>query len=120
MGKTGLDGTNGKTIKNGQSFWKAHIKAQAKSGLSMAEYCRRVGISKGGFYYWKKKLATLGSEGPTVALVHVGKIGMGKRDAFSFRLRLECGHEIEIREDFSESALLRSLRVLEGVRCMAG
>ncbi len=50
-----------------------------------------------------------------VALVQVGKISISKGDAFSFRLRLRSGHEIEVREDFSESALSRLLRVMEGL-----
>lgn len=50
-----------------------------------------------------------------MALVQVGKITIGKGDAFSFRLRLRSGHEIEVREDFSESALSRLLSVMESV-----
>ena len=124
MGNSGADVVNGNIIRARQSFWEAHINAQAKSGLSIAEYCRSQGIARTQFYYWKKKIFTLhshcagftsGPKAQAVALVQVGKISIGKCDAFSFRLRLRSGHEIEVREDFSESALSRLLRVMEGM-----
>lgn len=36
-----------------------HVKAQAESGLSMAEYCRREGIAANSFYNWKKKFQSM-------------------------------------------------------------
>jgi transposase-like protein len=37
--------------------WQAHLAAQAKSGLSRAEYCRRQQISYHAFTYWRKRLS---------------------------------------------------------------
>lgn len=42
------------TRKNGLE----HVSAQAESGLSMAEYCRREGIPSNSFYNWKRKVQT--------------------------------------------------------------
>lgn len=33
---------------------------QAESGISVAEVCRKMGISEGTFYIWKKKFGGLG------------------------------------------------------------
>jgi len=113
-------GVRGRGIRDRRSFWEAHIRVQARSGLTIAEYCRRQCLSKTQFYYWKNKISASGKKGASVALVQVGKIRVSKRDAFSFRLRLRSGYEIEVREDFSESALCRLLTVMEGEGCMGG
>ena len=40
-----------------ESFWRRHLKAQARSGLSVAAYCRRHGLREYGFYWWRRELA---------------------------------------------------------------
>lgn len=37
-------------------IWREHIQRQASSGLSMAEFCRRQGISSRLFYAWRNRL----------------------------------------------------------------
>lgn len=37
-------------------FWKAHVDAQVKSGLSRAEYCRQHELSYHTLTYWHRKL----------------------------------------------------------------
>jgi transposase-like protein len=36
--------------------WRRRIKRQRASGLSIAEFCRREGISSHGFYVWRRNL----------------------------------------------------------------
>ena len=36
--------------------WRQRIKRQRKSGLSIAEFCRRENISAHGFYVWRRNL----------------------------------------------------------------
>ena len=36
--------------------WRRVIARQSKSGLSVAEFCRRESVSEPRFYYWKRKL----------------------------------------------------------------
>jgi len=38
------------------SLWRERVEVQRRSGLSVAEYCRREGVSAGGFYAWKRRL----------------------------------------------------------------
>src|SRR5665213_3266072 len=40
-----------------ESFWRRHLKAQVRSGLSVAGYCRRHGLREHGFYWWRRELA---------------------------------------------------------------
>ncbi|MCR5453046.1 MAG: IS66 family insertion sequence element accessory protein TnpB [Lachnospiraceae bacterium] len=36
--------------------WKLLIEEQAKSGMKIIEWCRRNGITKDAFYYWRRCL----------------------------------------------------------------
>jgi hypothetical protein len=36
--------------------WQRRISKQRQSGLSIAEFCRKEGISQGSFHAWKRKL----------------------------------------------------------------
>jgi hypothetical protein len=40
------------------SLWRMRVEGQVRSGLSVAEYCRREGFSAGSFYAWKRRLRT--------------------------------------------------------------
>lgn len=47
----------GGTAKGGRAaVWKGRIAEQGRSGLSIAEFCRRQGISAPSFYVWRKRL----------------------------------------------------------------
>ena len=37
--------------------WQDRLARQRQSGLSVAEFCRRVGVSQPSFYQWKARLA---------------------------------------------------------------
>ena len=62
------ESTSGKRNSK-QVFWKAHISAMDRSGLSLAEYCRRHGLSCSAFRYWRRKLGK--GAGTPVSLVPV-------------------------------------------------
>lgn len=38
--------------------WAKIIEAQRQSSLTVVEFCRRRGIAKATFWYWRKRLAT--------------------------------------------------------------
>lgn len=37
------------------AYWRGVIERQAASGLSIWQFCDRVGVSKASFYAWKRK-----------------------------------------------------------------
>ena len=41
---------------NKGALWRRRIEEQGVSGRSIREFCSEAGISKVGFYYWKRKL----------------------------------------------------------------
>lgn len=47
----------GRTANGGlAAVWKGRIAEQGRSGLSIAEFCRRQGFSAPSFYVWRKRL----------------------------------------------------------------
>ena len=84
--------------------WRAHLDAQAKSGLSRAEYCRQHNLPYHAFGYWQGKLRrpeshpltlvpltlqpgpmqpTANSDLPALRLLLPGKIAVAVGDGFS-------------------------------------
>jgi hypothetical protein len=37
-------------------WWRAQFQRQRKANLSVAEFCRQLGVSVTTFYYWKKRV----------------------------------------------------------------
>ena len=96
--------------------WQAHLAAQAKSGLSRSEYCRRQQISYHAFAYWRKRLSK--TAGNTVALVPITlqtcpERGVGHSDAAGLTLVLPGKISIAVGDNFSGTTLNRLLNVLE-------
>jgi hypothetical protein len=44
------------------SLWRERVECQRRSGVSVAEYCRREGFSTGSFYAWRRRLGTRRAE----------------------------------------------------------
>lgn len=55
-----MKNTSSSTDK-GRSFWAAHVKAQAESGLTQREYCRQNNISYWSFNPWKRRIKNEGT-----------------------------------------------------------
>ena len=45
-----------------ESFWRAHLARQPRSGLSIRAYCARHGLSEPSFYAWRTELARRDAE----------------------------------------------------------
>ncbi|MFH0784653.1 MAG: hypothetical protein V2B20_22230 [Pseudomonadota bacterium] len=108
---------NDKQSQRGETKkWQAHFAAQAKSGLSRSEYCRRQQVSYHAFGYWRKKLRKM--DGNAVTLVPIaiqadsGRI-VGYGGAADLTLVLPGNMSITVGDSFSETTLNRLLNVLE-------
>lgn len=85
----------------GVAAWRGLVGDQARSGLPVAQFCAREGVSAASFYQWRSRLgrgeqdvpsgaesaATMKREGSPTAFVDLGTLGGGGR----FELRLELG-----------------------------
>ena len=101
-----------------QVFWKAHIGAANRSGLSLAEYCRRHGLSCSAFRYWRRKLGK--GAGTPVSLVPVpGVIPQEEShhacNAADLRLNLKGRFTVEVGDGFSPATLARLVSTLEAL-----
>ena len=92
--------------------WQALLGRAARSGLSVAEFCRREGVSTASFYTWRKRLGAGAGEVPPAAAPTCGPAfstsapwGRGERPASR---RLGAGWEIEL--DLGAGAVLRLRR----------
>ena len=83
--------------------WRKHIAAQAQSGLTAAEYCRRHGVIISQFLYWRAKLKA-NKSGEFVPV--------GKSTESSFELTVNDQIWVKIPRDFEAAALKRLLEVV--------
>ena len=107
--------SNKQSQTGGTKKWQAHLAAQAKSGLSRSEYCRRQEISYHAFGYWRRKLGKTG--GNNVALVPITIQAMPARfvdydGAADLTLVLPGNISIAVGDNFSGTTLNRLLNLL--------
>lgn len=107
---------NNKQKQTGEAKkWQAHFGAQARSGLSRPEYCRRQQISYHAFGYWRRKLSK--STGNNVTLVPITLQAEPSRfincgGAADLTLVLPGSMSIAVGDNFSGTTLNRLLNVL--------
>src|SRR4051812_6494122 len=59
-----------------REWWRRQIQRQAEGSLTVAAFCRRIGVSTVTFYAWKRRLSesspasSLVPEGPSARPVH--------------------------------------------------
>ena len=97
-------------IENRDEFWRQHLTACRKSGLSYAEYCRRNDLIESAFGYWRKKIVVRpnGRSGFVELRVSPGVSG-------SIEVILRNQIRLVMGPDFDEGVLSKLVRVLESV-----
>ena len=55
-----VNGGKGQSARRNAAQWARIIEAQRQSNLTVVEFCRRRGIAKATFWYWRKRLMTTG------------------------------------------------------------
>lgn len=122
-----------KLVSDRESYWRGHLTAQVRSGLSASAYCRFRGLSAPSFYYWKRKLApesgqgqggmgrekaglpgTDGGGGPIFAEVRVAGLFA---EAPALEVVLANGLRVVVRPGFDGETLARVVQALEGGAC---
>ena len=99
-----------------QRFWKAHVGAWRRSGLSQNEYCRQNNLRKNQLGYWKNKLgrqavATNFVPVPIPAQEQKAEAG---GSASGITICLEAGMSIKVENDFTAETLARVVAALGG------
>lgn len=60
--------------RKGAEFWKRHVEAWSRSGLTQAAYCSKHGLTRKSFYRWRgiaKKAKSATASAPSLTLVPV-------------------------------------------------
>lgn len=97
--------------------WRALIREQEGTGLSVSEFARRRGVSVATLYWWRSQLCRRGGRGRATRLVAVEVVGSkavdpsnGDRD---FELELAGGRRLRVPSRFDAEALSRLIVVVE-------
>lgn len=54
-----MNGRKRQSARRNAARWARIIEAQRQSAVTVVEFCRRRGIAKATFWYWRKRLATI-------------------------------------------------------------
>jgi len=106
--------------KERAAWYGMALEGQAGSGLSMAAYATRSGVTAATLYRWKKRLGgPAGSRVEARAAQSNGLIEVAIKNCPSsgtpenFLVRLSPGRSIEVPQDFNTAALEQLLGILE-------
>ena len=96
-------------------YWQTHVKAQEKSSLSRAEYCRRHDLSYHALTYWQRKLSGPSRQHTQLIPVPVERTTHHYQPGLSSGIKILLNNRIaiEVTEEFSPGTLCRILSVLE-------
>ncbi len=98
-----------------QRHWQAHVKAQERSGLSRAEYCRQHKLSYHALTYWQRKKPIGRQPGTMLVPVPPERILHVPAQLKNSGLKIVVTDRLSIEVDnhFSPTTLKRVLTVLE-------
>ncbi len=97
-----------------EKFWQGHISACRKSSVGIREYCRRHGISKDTFYYWRKRIGASTDNGrprrtPPSPRSIFAPVTIERAEVLSSRLSSDHFQDPKWLGEFA-AALIRGLR----------
>jgi hypothetical protein len=88
---------------NLEHAWRQRLQRQSASGLSIAAFCAREGVSCASFHAWKRTLGARSlparPERPLFVPLHLDTNSVGDGHAVSHGVELELPHEIRLRFD---------------------
>ncbi len=83
--------------RRGPSGWSSRLTRFASSGLSVAAFCRREGVSVASFYRWRGLLGSTAEDGqggegePMPAFVDLDALGLPRPAGGRLEIRLDLG-----------------------------
>lgn len=100
-----------------RQFYQKHLANWKNTGLSQAEYCRRNGLIRPRFGYWKKKLFK--EEGQVefavlpVSISEQNTPFIRANISSPIRLMVDSRLSLEIPDQFSQDTLTKVLQILQ-------
>lgn len=97
-----------------EKWYRALLRDQERSGLSVLEFARRRGMPASNLYWWRKRLRKQEEATGGLVAVRVIEDPVGPaRCEQGFELSLKDGQVLRIPSGFDESDLRRLLQVLD-------
>ena len=100
------------------AWYRAALSAQARSGLSVADYAEEIGVTAATLYLWRRRLTVAGEDAAPdrqaqlveVTVADEGEAGSGA----TLVVRMKCRRRsIEVSPGFRDDDLRRLVAVLE-------
>ena len=79
-----------------RQFWQMVIDTCKESGLSIAAFCKKEGISEAAYYYWRKKLIGTTVESNRKNPPAFIEVALPQSNATSLELVLSSGNTLRI------------------------
>ena len=94
--------------------WSGLVSAQAKSGISVPEFCRKQKINEKSFYSWRSKLKKGNNELSPNGFKELN-LSDGCADTSGIQIWIKENVHIIIEKHFNEAALLKVVKLLSGL-----
>jgi hypothetical protein len=84
-----------------ERLWRARLRRQSTSGLSITEFCSRADVPCSAFYYWKRRLAggscPSSQQSPLFVPLRVDGHLAGGHPAGASGVEIELPHQVRLR-----------------------
>ena len=88
-----------------ENEWQKRFAEQARSGLSIAQWCRQKGLRANRYYYWKQRLGGSGLEASKKNFVEISR-------GEAIELQIRENIRIRVSANFDRAALKGLLELL--------
>jgi len=95
-----------------RQFWQMAIETRRESGLSIAAFCKKEGISEAAYYYWRRKLAGGISKSKEKSSPEFLEVVLPGHNARALELVLSSGNTLRINPGADNKILSRVLSAL--------
>jgi transposase-like protein len=105
-----------KIKKQSKTYWRSVLRAQKKSGLGVAAFCRKKGIQSASLYAWRRRMGASGAErGPSKQEIFVPvQVVAGGDEARPFlELVLKNGRVLRLYREVAGPALAGMVQAVE-------
>jgi transposase-like protein len=95
-----------------RQFWQMVIETRQESGLSLAAFCKKEGISEAAYYYWRRKLAGGMPKSKEKSSPEFLEVVLPGSNAMALELVLSSGNTLRINPGADNKILSQVLSAL--------
>jgi hypothetical protein len=111
----------GSKTESRESYWRRQVAACEASGLTIAHFCKRQGLSVGQYYWWRRALKQRRKPvSGALSFAEVTPVQLEASVSALLEVALANGRRIGVWPGFDAQTLSAVVRVLEGVSPEAG